>query len=344
MNKIFLIFIITLLTLSGISTVAVTNLKKIPDVLIDELDQYQEVMTENAVAIVGQVPIPENITNIQVAQSFIPTKEIITRAELYIARNSTTTYPINVSIRAELTEEDLTKISIDPALVSSEELGWVEIDFADILITTVETYYLVALTKNTTDNFYAWGANNVSESYPFGCAWFSYNDGKNWTNESTVSNKHIIESSISKYELIEMVENGTWDMCFKTYGRTNNPPEKPSIDGPKSGKIGIEYNFTLNASDHDGDHVRFHIDWNDTNTEITDYYPSGTDLVVNHIWTEIGLYIITVQAEDSHGFLSEKNTFEVSIPRGKARFYPIIIRLFHLLQNNFQIIQQYLGY
>jgi len=155
MKKIIPIFVIGILVISGISTVAKVKVKSLVEPIADELDQYQEVMTENLGIPVGQLSIPENPINIQVAQSFIPTKDIITRVELLIGKNSTATYPLEISIREELIKEDLTSVSIDPAMVPTESFDWVEIDFEDAVITSGQTYYIVALTENITENYYA---------------------------------------------------------------------------------------------------------------------------------------------------------------------------------------------
>ena len=134
MRKVLVIFAISILFLSG--TLAIAN-------YLDELDQSQTVMTENTFLAIGQVPIPENPIYIQIAQSFIPTKDILTRVELYIGKNATTTYPYIVAIRDNLTNDDLTTVSVAAEQVPSEDFGWVEFDFDDISVTTGMTYFIV---------------------------------------------------------------------------------------------------------------------------------------------------------------------------------------------------------
>ena len=117
MKKILPFFVVGIFVLSGLGAVAfninISNEEKQAS-FFDELDQSQEVMTENLTIPVGQIAIPENPPiNIQVAQSFIPTKDLITRVELFIGKNSTATFPLIVSIREELTQADLTTAIID---------------------------------------------------------------------------------------------------------------------------------------------------------------------------------------------------------------------------------------
>jgi len=345
MNKIIPIFVLAILVLSNVSAFAITKNKNVVDPISDELDQYQETMTENAVAPVGQIPIPEAPVNVQVAQSFIPSKDIITRVELYIGKNSTATYPINISIRKELTEEDLTVTSIDPSLVPTESFDWVEIDFEDVVITTGETYYVVALTENTTENWYAWGANNISESYPYGCAWFSVDDGQNWTNESTSSKIKITESNSYYGELSHFNENVTWDMCFKTYGRNNNPPDTPTIEGPTNGKVGDTLEYIISTNDPDGDQVYYWISWFEGCPGIywDGPYNSGESITKSHTYDEQGTFTISVQAKDVYDAESDWVTLDVTIPRSRTANTILFYRIFQLFPNAFPIFKTILG-
>src|SRR5512136_2703673 len=119
MKNILPFLVVVILVLSGLGAIAIhiddkTQLidNTVSTLYDDELDQYQTEITENLTIPIGQIFINNTQTNIQLAQSFIPSKEVITRVELYITKNITTTYPLIVSIREELTGEDLVYISI----------------------------------------------------------------------------------------------------------------------------------------------------------------------------------------------------------------------------------------
>jgi hypothetical protein len=283
----------------------------------DELDQSQTNMTKNHIIPIGNVQITNNTISVQVAQSFIPTKEILTKVELFIVKNTTATFPLSISIREELTDEDLTALNIEPSEVPAGELDWVEINFDDIIMTTGLTYYIVATTENVTDNLYGWGANNSSESYPYGCMWYSIDEGNTWSNKSTSSKPSSFESlAIPKSQPI-FKENDSWDMCFKTYGFDNHPPFAPYINGPQTGKPGITYLYVFNSIDDEGDDVKYHIDWGDETSNVTDFNPSGADVTLSHNWTEKGEYTITAYAEDVFGATSRTSIFQVTIPRTK---------------------------
>lgn len=341
MKNIIPYFVVGILVLSGIGAVATIEDKTPAVPLLDEIDQYQEVMTENAFAPVGQIPIPENPVNVQVAQSFIPGKDVITRVEIYIGKNSTATYPIIISVREELTEGDLTTESVDPSLVPTEEFGWVEIDLPDILITTGQTYYLVAITENTTENYYAWGANNESESYPSGCAWFSVDDGESWTNESASTHSHNIQLINRESEKIMMDDPGTWDMCFKTYGETNDPPDIPTIEGPTSGKAGVEYDWTFYSIDPNDHNLYYWIDWGDDSppVEWAGEFSSGEHAVFSHTYSEQGEFEISAKAKDIYDLEGDWAYLKVTMPRARAIYHPLL----HRILEQYPILKYVLG-
>jgi len=157
----------------------------------DELDQSQPTM--NFFGPVGQFYFASN-RNYIMAQTFTPTKNLLTRVELLVGKNSTTTYGYTVAIRDDLNGSDLTSISVPAESFPILNFSWVEFDFNDIMVTPGQTYYLVSFTANATDNWYAWGLN-MSNVYPNGTVYYTTNDGANWTGEPAL------------------------DMTFKTYGR-----------------------------------------------------------------------------------------------------------------------------
>ncbi len=157
----------------------------------DEIDQSQTEMNWELVPI-GDFPLPGGI-NYTVAQSFKPQLGVLTRVEILIGKNSTTTHPFTIAIREELTGEDLTKISVDASEVPTEDFGWVEFDFENVVVTANQTYWIVAYTTNVTDNWYVWGSN-ISNPYPHGLASGSTDDGQTWVDEPDL------------------------DTCFITYG------------------------------------------------------------------------------------------------------------------------------
>lgn len=83
-------------------------------------------------------------------------------------------------------------------------------------------------------------------------------------------------------------------------------PEKPL---PPAGKqFGLNkdgHGFVITTTDFDDDEVSYCIDWGDeTPLEWTAYYPSGTEVEIEHRWESKGVYEIRVKAKDIHGFES----------------------------------------
>ena len=115
----------------------------------------------------------------------------------------------------------------------------------------------------------------------------------------------------------------------------NQPPNTPTISGEQNGNVGTEYEYTFNAVDPDDDNVKYHIDWDDGDTETTDFFSSGTDVKVKHTWTNQDTYIIRVTAEDTHGLIGPEGTLTVTMPRNRAIMN---IPFLQFLQN---FLQQY---
>ena len=345
MKKIIPILVVSILIIGGIGASATQFLEKKVTSLSnpDELDQYQDVMTENAFLPIGQILMPDFILNVQGAQSFIPTKKMLTRVELFVIKNITATYPLVISIREELTEDDLTTANIDPAQVPSADFDWIEVDLDDIVVTPGQTYYLVAITENTTENYYGWGANNISESYPYGCMWYSIDDGFTWGNES-VSNPCNADSVANQGGQTDFDDPVTWDMCFRTYGTDNLPPETPEIDGQTSGTAGVEYTYTFSTTDPDDDDVYYWILWGDDcpAVEWIGPYASGEEVSVAHTYSERGTYTITAKAKDIYDAESDWGSLEVTMPRARA-VNNLLVRFLQNYPNLFPILRQLLG-
>jgi hypothetical protein len=125
----------------------------------------------------------------------------------------------------------------------------------------------------------------------------------------------------------------------------NLAPDAPEIDGQTRGAAGTEYEYTFNSVDIDGDDIYYYIDWDDgSNTGWLGPYASGTDIKVNHTWSEQETYIILAKAKDTNDLESDWATLEVTMPKNKAFNFDfnLLSRLFELYPNAFPIIRQIL--
>lgn len=99
----------------------------------------------------------------------------------------------------------------------------------------------------------------------------------------------------------------------------NTAPATPVITGEIDGKKGTDYEYTIESVDEEDNNVYYRIDWGEG--EITDWfgpYESGTEISVNHNWTERGEYDIKVQAKDTYDAESEWGSLSVSMPYQKS--------------------------
>jgi hypothetical protein len=260
----------------------------------DEIDQHQIEM--NFAWVVGPFPGPYGPwlpdVNYTIAQSFIPTKNVLTRVNISIGKNRTATFPYRVAIKKELSGSDIATAKINAEDIANETFNWTEFDFPDIRITPGDPYYLISYTTNITDNWYGWAANHTNP-YLDGSMFTSIDEGSSWT------------------------ENDTLDMCFITYGCDNDPPNKPTIGGKTSGKTKTNYEYTITGEDPDGDELYVKIDWGDnTSSELVGPYNGSYNITKTHAWEEEGTYTISVTAKDPIGW-GEKETLEVSMPKSK---------------------------
>ena len=93
----------------------------------------------------------------------------------------------------------------------------------------------------------------------------------------------------------------------------NLPPIEPGIVGPTIGEPGIEYTYTANAIDPNGDEIEYFFDWRDSSN--SGWQSSNT---ATHTWSSDDKYTVRVKAKDSHGAESVWGTLEVKMPKSKT--------------------------
>ncbi|HVQ01386.1 MAG TPA: hypothetical protein VMT57_07720, partial [Candidatus Thermoplasmatota archaeon] len=170
------------------------------DTFQDELDQAQTSPQGPPLSIGAVLLNATHQVNLSAAQSFIPRKDVVTRALLLMARNATTTHNCTCDLRDNLTGTTLETVQVAPDQFkvydptnTTGNLTWVEFDFYSVWITPGSTYYLVVYTANVTNNVY-YCAGNGSNPYKDGAAYYSLDNGQTWQN----------------------LTDG--DACFQTYG------------------------------------------------------------------------------------------------------------------------------
>jgi SagB-type dehydrogenase family enzyme len=125
----------------------------------------------------------------------------------------------------------------------------------------------------------------------------------------------------------------------------NNPPDKPILFGPTSGKPGTEYTFSSNASDPDGDQIYYLFNWDDGTTSYWQGpFESGKVVEESHSWADKGSYTIRVKAKDDFGGESDwSDPLIMTITKNKAIDFCFFEFLFNhpSLITIFKILQKY---
>ena len=113
----------------------------------------------------------------------------------------------------------------------------------------------------------------------------------------------------------------------------NNPPSKPIIKGPTTGKPGIEYVYTFNSTDDEDDELSYSIDWGDGFEEVIGVFPPGTEAPASHTWAKKGTYIIKAFAEDQWGSMSGIGELIVKMPGNKIVTHTFLLKILRWLPN-----------
>ena len=97
----------------------------------------------------------------------------------------------------------------------------------------------------------------------------------------------------------------------------NQPPNKPGINGPISGRINQECSYITSTTDSNEDQLNYWFDWDDgTDSGWFGPYNSGATCNVTHIWTVQGKYEIRVKARDILGAESEwSDPLPITMPK-----------------------------
>ena len=124
----------------------------------------------------------------------------------------------------------------------------------------------------------------------------------------------------------------------------NYAPDVPIINGPDRGKPGVEYNFTVTATDPEGHDVYYWIEWGDGTVE-QDYwigsYSSGEKVNLSHSWNEKDKFTITAKAKDTFDDESNTTKFIINIPRFKT--FNFNINLLSWLFERFPLLEKLLS-
>jgi hypothetical protein len=195
-----------------------------------------------------------------------------------------------------------------------EEPGWHNITFPE----DIWLYNSSIASNDTCENFCQQGGIEGDIDWIF-----HYDPDQGWTtwlyNRPHNTLTHLTYNEEYRFHMLN-----TSILYFVYDLNGNQPPSAPTIDGPTSGKPNIEYTFTFNSTDPDGDAVMYIVDWGDGDVTWTEYGDSGEEVTLKHTWTSQGTFTIKAQAIDIYGAESDWAEFVVSMPKNNIVNSPFL--------------------
>lgn len=165
----------------------------------------------------------------------------------------------------------------------------------------------------------------------YGFDWNGDGTVDSWTgffSSGAIVNKAHIWSSAGTYQVQVLAEDTYGSQStFSTpltviiSSGSNNPPNKPTLEGPSEGKSGTRYDYEATTIDPESDTLYYYFDWGDgTNSDWVGPYNSGQKGSSGNIWSS-GTYTIRVKAKDEHGSESEwSESMTVTMPKSKMTY------------------------
>jgi PKD repeat protein len=149
-----------------------------------------------------------------------------------------------------------------------------------------------------------------------------------WNNDGIIDENHTIPTTTHTFEEVGYYPVELWvidnenktSRKLKTVRVGNYPPEAPIIDGPSTGKTGIEYCWTFNYKEPDDDDILYYIDWGD-GTFLYWFGPYSSPIEKCHIYQEVGIHNIRAKVKDIYGAESNWSKFSFEVPRTKTSRY-----------------------
>jgi hypothetical protein len=94
----------------------------------------------------------------------------------------------------------------------------------------------------------------------------------------------------------------------------NLPPGKVTIDGPKWGFGGVDYEFTFVSTDPEEHDIYYRINWDDgDDTGYIGDYSSGETITLSHSWKNKGEFWIKAWAKDANGAESPQASYKINV-------------------------------
>jgi hypothetical protein len=238
-------------------------------------------------------------------------------------------------------ETDYWLIKLGPDLNEwNQTFGTPEWDYGYSAIETADGGYIIGGCKDWPEKFWLVRTDGYGQMI-WNEVYFPSERGRCYCIQKTKDDGYIATG------VINLIFDGPTKCVLVKLGPDiqNNPPSKPTIDGPKNGKVGETYEYTFNSSDEDGQDVSYYVNWGDGSYEIVHPAgPTGTEAKASHMWEEPREYYIFARTKDVFGAVSPwSDAFPVTIPRNRIISNSIFTRIFNRFLNAFPLLQYIFG-
>ena len=249
------------------------------------VDQFSNInMKPNAQRWIRGYSFPPGNTYYAVAQSFIPSYDILTKVELKIMGNSQFMPPLTVSIRDNLTGPDLTSVSLNYTRFPNWHWNppFTIFDFPDINVIAGQTYFIVCnSSREHSDGAFYIIHGRADDAYQNGICYEQGRIDEPWN-----------------------ISNEIADLFFVTYGKnsTNNPPHTPKRPfGIIYGEAEKYYPFCASTDDTDGDLLYYMFNNDGDTSDWIGPFNSGEVCEISLKFIDFTSNRITVKVKDEHG-------------------------------------------
>jgi outer membrane protein assembly factor BamB len=168
---------------------------------------------------------------------------------------------------------------------------------------------------------------------PYTSWYWSFGDGNSSDEQNPTHTYPEAGNYTVTLTVTDNTSNSSSNITWTQVQATNEPPEKPIIDGVKIGEPHFNYDYTFVSTDPEENTIFYYIDWDDnTNSGWLGPYDSGQQIILTHTWNEAKLYHIHAKTKDIFDAESKWSTFGVIIPRNRATISSLFLRFLERFQ------------